>query len=136
MTTQAIDHYLYLLDDARERAGAAGSAEGLGYKRCPAHLTCLSRLPEAAQTPLPGYEDDVSVRPLSEFGSMASCKTCAKVRAMDERAATRGDASSAAVRHFVRLLQKQTALQMQLEALGAALREVDQAAARALVQQA
>src|SRR5260370_39389707 len=45
-----------------------------GYKRCPAHLTYLSRLPEAAQTPAAGYEDDVSVRPLSEFGSVASCK--------------------------------------------------------------
>jgi hypothetical protein len=74
-----------------------------GFRKCPAHLTYLDRLPVEAQTPVVGYEDDVSIRPLGEFGSMASCKACLKVRNAERRVEARGGRHTEAQRNIERL---------------------------------
>jgi hypothetical protein len=74
-----------------------------GYKRCPAHLTFLDRLPAEAQQPVAGHEDDVSIRPLTEFGTMSACRACLKVRNAEKRVEAASGRQAQAQRSIERL---------------------------------
>ncbi len=107
-----------------------------GYKRCPAHLTYLDRLPAEAQQPVVGYESDVSIRPLTEFGTMSACKACLKVRNAEKRVVARGDAPTRDLQRLVRLTHKYEAMRVEIERLTATLSPFEQQELERLVQQA
>jgi hypothetical protein len=95
-----------------------------GLKRCPAHEQYLDQLPGTVRHAVPG-QTDPAIRPLSEFGGLASCKACAKVRTADHRTERLGLAPTQAVQRLVRVMRKRDELQHQIDQVRAGQTETE-----------